>query len=59
MFFFVGNLERAALGIFFGGTKETALMGILGETLEATLDANFEATLGATLGEALRANVLT
>ena len=38
---FVGKIEGTALGIFLGGTKKTALVGGLGETLEATLDANF------------------
>ena len=38
---FVGKLEGTVLCFFLGGTKETALVGGLGETLGATLDANF------------------
>ena len=32
----------SCLRYFHGGTKETALVGVLGETLGATVDAKYE-----------------
>ena len=56
----MGNLEGTALGIFLRGTKETALVGVLGENLGVNLRckvwSNLRGNIGINLGESLGGN---